>query len=149
MNYIPPPVYGAATLLAIWLLQKHHPIIQTDAQWPLIGGCIIIAIGLIIDVVSILNFKSASTTINPLKPENSSSLVQRGFYSVSRNPMYLGMAIMLTGAVLIFRSLSPVVMPLVFCMVVTVMQILPEEKILEEIFGEEYRTYKLRVPRWV
>ena len=63
--------------------------------------------------------------------------------------MYLGMAIMLTGAVLIFRSLSPVVMPLVFCMVVTVMQILPEEKILEEIFGEEYRTYKLRVPRWV
>jgi len=133
VNYIPPPVYGAATLLAIWLLQKHHPIIQTDAQWPLIGGCIIIAIGLIIDVVSILNFKSASTTINPLKPENSSSLVQRGFYSISRNPMYLGMAIMLTGAVL----------------VVTVMQILPEEKILEEIFGEEYRTYKLRVPRWV
>jgi len=55
------------------------------------AGCIAIAIGLIIDVVSVLNFKSASTTINPLKPENSSNLVQRGFYSISRNPMYLGM----------------------------------------------------------
>jgi len=149
VNYIPPPVYGAATLLAIWLLQKHFPIVQTDAVWPATGGWILVAIGLLIDLVSVLNFKSAATTINPLRPENTSSLVTRGFYTISRNPMYLGMAIMLTGAVLIFRSLSPVLMPVLFCIVVTFMQIIPEEKVLDELFGEEYQRYKKQVPRWV
>ena len=133
----------------MWLLHKHYPVAQTDAQWPVIAGWVIVGIGALIDLVSVLNFKNASTTINPLRPERTSSLVKKGFYSISRNPMYLGMAIMLTGAALILRSLSPVVMPLIFCIVVTMMQIVPEEKMLEELFGDEYRQYKRQAPRWI
>ena len=133
----------------MWLLHKNFPVITTEASWPTIAGCAIVAIGLIVDLVSVLNFKSAQTTINPLRPHNTSALVTRGFYSISRNPMYLGMAIMLTGAGLILGSLSPMIMPLVFCLVVTYMQILPEEKVLQELFGQDYIDYTRRVARWV
>ncbi len=102
-----------------------------------------------VDLVSILNFRKVRTTVNPLRPENTSSLITEGLYSMTRNPMYLGMAIMLTGAAFIMRCLSPLPMPLVFCLVVTVMQILPEEKTLERLFGDEYRHYKRSVGRWV
>ena len=105
--------------------------------------------GLALDLISLFNFRKAKTTVNPLRPENTTELITTGLYTITRNPMYLGMAIMLTGAALILRSLSPLIMPLIFCLVVTLVQILPEEKALEELFGEEYRNYKHRVARWI
>jgi len=126
----------------MWLFQKHHPVVRTDAEWPLYAGALLVAAGFAVDLLSILRFRSEETTVNPLKPENTTSLLTSGIYSVTRNPMYLGMAIMLVGAALLMRCLSPLVMPLVFCLVVTVMQILPEERALEKLFGEEYTAYK-------
>jgi len=149
MILLPPPLYGAATLLIMWLLHKYYPITSTQAAWPLTAGYSIIAIGLIIELISVLNFSRAGTTINPTHPERTTSLVTNGCYALSRKPMYLGMAIMLTGAALVFRSLTPLLMPLVFCFVVTFLQILPEEKILQESFGTQYESYKERVARWI
>jgi len=146
---IPPPLYGAVTLFAMWLLYKNYPIHSTEATWPLTAGIVIVLAGLLIEILAVLSFRRAQTTINPLRPDNTTSLVTEGIYSFSRNPMYLGMAIMLTGAAIMMRSLSPVVMPLVFCAVVTVMQIIPEERTLQQKFGADFENYRRAVGRWL
>lgn len=148
MLLIPPPVYGAATLLAMWLLKKHYPIQCTDATWPVKAGIAVVLAGLLIEIFAVLSFRRVQTTINPLHPDNTTTLVTDGIYAFSRNPMYLGMAIILTGAALIMRCLSPTIMPLVFCTVVTVMQIIPEERSLLENFGTDFDNYKSMVGRW-
>lgn len=112
------------------------------------GGCIVF-IGIAIDLWSVFSFRRESTTINPLSPEKTSALLTDGLYSLSRNPMYLGMAIILTGIALLMRCLSPLIIPMVFCLIITLVQILPEERILEELFDQEYRNYKRKVARWI
>lgn len=149
MLLIPPPIYGAVTLFAMWLLYKNYPILSTQATWPLQVGIAIALAGLLVEILAVLSFRRAQTTINPLRPDNTTALVTEGIYSLSRNPMYLGMAIMLTGAAMIMRSLSPVFMPLVFCAVVTVMQIIPEERTLQLKFGADFENYKRAVGRWL
>ena len=149
VNLIPPPIYGAVTFIVMWLLHTRYPLTSTSAEWPVLVGWIIVVLGLALDLISLFNFRKAKTTVNPMRPENTSELITTGLYTITRNPMYLGMAIMLTGVALILRSLSPLIMPLIFCLVVTLVQILPEEKALEELFGEEYRNYKHRVARWI
>ena len=132
----------------MWLLKKHYPLLSTDATWPVKAGIAIVIGGLLIEVFAILSFRREQTTINPLRPDNTTSLVTDGIYAFSRNPMYLGMAIMLTGAALIMRCLSPVIMPLIFCTIVTVMQIIPEERTLLKNFGADFDNYKMSVGRW-
>lgn len=149
MILIPPPVYGATTLLVMWLLHKHYPIHCTTAAWPVIAGIIIAAAGLLLELLAVMSFRRRRTTINPLRPDNTTTLVTNGIYAFSRNPMYLGMAIILTGAALMMRCLTPIVMPVVFCMIVTLMQILPEEKILRKNFGDEFERYTETVGRWI
>ena len=148
MLLIPPPLYGAATLLAMWLLKKYYPLQCSDATWPVKAGIAIVLAGLLIELFAVLSFRRVQTTINPLRPNNTTTLVTEGIYSVSRNPMYLGMAFILTGAALIMRCLSPTVMPLVFCAVITIMQIIPEERILQKSFGTDFDNYKRSVGRW-
>ncbi len=133
----------------MWQLHNRYPIICTDADWPIIVGVIIVGFGLLLELIALLNFRRLQTTVNPLKPENTSTLANTGVYALSRNPMYLGMAIMLVGAALILRCLTPMIMPLVFCLVVTAVQILPEEKALTKLFGEDYRNYMRAVNRWI
>ena len=132
----------------MWLLKKYYPLHCTAATWPFKAGIAIVLAGLLLEVFAVLSFRRKKTTINPLRPENTSTLVTDGIYTMSRNPMYLGMAIILTGVALMMGCLSPLGMPLVFCIVVTLMQIIPEERSLSEIFGTDYDNYKNSVGRW-
>lgn len=146
---IPPPVYALAAIMLMWLLDKYYPLLETTQQWPKIVGGLLIPVGILIDVLSIVQFRKARTTVNPLRPESTSSLVTSGFYAHSRNPMYVGMLLCLVGITLMLRSLTPLVVLPLFVLVVTLMQIIPEEKALDKIFGEEFQYYKQRVPRWL
>ena len=100
MLLIPPPLYGAVTLLAMWLLKKYYPLQCTGTTWPVKAGIAIVISGLLIELFAVLSFRRAQTTINPLRPDNTTALVTDGIYALSRNPMYLGMAFILTGAAL-------------------------------------------------
>jgi len=148
VNLVPPPVYGALSLIAMWWLHHTEPLACTDAKWPIVIGWIYVVLGLAIDVIAILQFRKRNTTINPLKPQNSSTLITNGLYRFTRNPMYLGMALLLLGVALIMRCLSPMFVPIVFCVIVTGVQILPEERILTQKFGDDFRQYRRRVRRW-
>lgn len=110
---------------------------------------ILIAIGLSIDVMAIVSFRKAKTTINPLSPGKTSKLVVSGVYRFTRNPMYLGMLIILIGCAIWFGSVLNVIVLAAFVAYITIFQIKPEEARLEELFGDELRAYMNKVRRWV
>jgi protein-S-isoprenylcysteine O-methyltransferase Ste14 len=75
--------------------------------------------------------------------------VTGGVFQFSRNPMYLGLLLILTGWAMGLGTASPWMVPPVFVIVVTLLQIIPEEQALEKLFGEQYVEYRRRVARWI
>ena len=121
--------------------------VSFDTQGPI--AMIVFSLGVLIVLISGYQFKMVSTTISPLKPEESTQLVTTGVYRFSRNPMYVGFLLfLLAWAVLLGSFVAVLVLPL-FILIVTKVQILPEEVVLEEKFGQDYVDYKHRVGRWI
>ena len=92
-------------------------------------------------------FKRAGTPVVPF--ETSTALVIRGWYRVTRNPMYLGLALVLAGVGVLQGSVGALLPLPVFIAILHFRFILGEERLLEELFGEEFRAYRLRVRRWI
>lgn len=146
---IPPPVYAISCAALMWLLDKYFPLTDLLASpWSRMG-LLIIGIGVLLDIASLGLFFRSKTTPNPIKPENASKLVISGMYKFTRNPMYLGMLISLTGWWIYLGSLSPVLILPLFILILNVQQIVPEEAVLEKKFGHDYLEYKRRVRRWI
>ena len=145
---IPPPVYLVLVAFMMWLLDRYVPVfIWLDAPWTYLGlGLISVAI--LADLWSLALFFRAKTTPNPLHPERSKRLVISGLYRYTRNPMYLGMLIMLVGWWIYLGSLTPVLLLPLFVWVITKQQIEPEEAALSQTFGQAYRDYQQTVRRW-
>ncbi len=89
------------------------------------------------------------TTLDPRYPAKSTCVVMHGVYRFTRNPMYLGMALMLAGAAAWAASLLGALITIGFCVYLTELQIKPEERFLLQQFGEEFRLYMARVRRWL
>ena len=93
-------------------------------------------------------FRRAGTTVNPLRPQSGSALVQSGLHALSRNPMYLGHATLLFGvAFLLGNAAAFAAMPLHVAWV-TRFQIVPEERALRAKFGTACIGYCRWVRRW-
>jgi protein-S-isoprenylcysteine O-methyltransferase Ste14 len=93
-------------------------------------------------------FRRARTTTNPLKPDTTSALVTSGAFAYSRNPMYLGLALILAGWAFWLGALTPwLVLPL-FIAAITTLQILPEEAALARLFGADFAAYRRSTERW-
>ncbi len=92
-------------------------------------------------------FHKAHTTAHPFN--NASSLVIRGAYRISRNPMYLGLLMVLIALVIWLQNLVGLVLPPLFILVINRYNILPEEQRLTEQFGEVYVNYMERTRRWI
>jgi len=97
----------------------------------------------------VVSFRRAKTTVNPLRPEASAALVSTGVYSFTRNPMYLGMALVLFAWAAYLSSIWSLVGPVLFALYITRFQIVPEERALERLFGASFAEYKKRVRRWL
>ena len=145
---IPPPVYMLIFAALMWQLSLSLPLYC----WPFNSqtiGIIIMLLGGVIDFSSLIGFIISKTSINPMKPENTQTIVSSGMYKFSRNPMYLGLLLLLTGWSLYLGTLAAVLLLPLFVLTLTIMQIEPEEKILEEKFGQQYLDYKNKVRRWL
>ncbi len=146
---IPPPVYMLIFLLLMWALDNYLPLYHwINHPWSKIGWGVM-GVGLLIDLSSVGLFFRARTSINPMKPENASTLVQNGVYRYTRNPMYLGILIILSGWSIYLGSLTPLLCLPLFVIILTQQQITPEEKALEKVLGQAYLKYKKSVPRWL
>ena len=110
---------------------------------------VLILLGFGVLILAARSFKEHSTTINPIKIETASSLVVSGIFNYSRNPMYLGMALILIGLSLKFNPIGGLIFTALFIVFITNFQIKPEEKAMQKIFGEEFINYKNKVRRWL
>jgi protein-S-isoprenylcysteine O-methyltransferase Ste14 len=109
----------------------------------------LVALGGALAVAGVIAFRNQRTTVNPLIPSASSSVVSGGVYRVSRNPMYLGFLLALAGwAVYLSNAGAALLLP-VFVAYMTQYQIKPEERALLAKFGSEFAQYMSRVRRWL
>ncbi|MEN8133940.1 MAG: isoprenylcysteine carboxylmethyltransferase family protein [Thermodesulfobacteriota bacterium] len=146
---IPPIIQAGICILAMWLLSRYLPLISFEIiLWPVIA-VVIISIGALIAVAGIVSFRKARTTVDPRTPGKASELVIVGIYNYTRNPMYLGLLAILVGLAVLFGAVSSFLAIPVFVWFMNRLQIEAEEEALEELFGESYREYKLKVRRWL
>ena len=94
-------------------------------------------------------FVRAKTTVNPLDPGSAEKLVTTGLFRFSRNPMYLGMLLALTGWVIWLGAWSAMLAPALFIWIMTAFQIKPEERSLQLKFGDQFTLYRTRTRRWI
>lgn len=148
-NKVPPPVVGALVAAAMWAVSAVGPqfSLASVPKYALVASLAVA--GVTFDALGILAFRRSRTTINPLKPERASSMVTGGVYRVTRNPMYLGMALLLLAWAVYLSALVPLAGPVLLVAYITQFQIKPEERVLRGIFGEEYASYAARVRRWL
>ena len=148
--FIPPPLFYVIVFAISFFLQGYFTIKRAfffHSRPANIAGLIIIIIGLIFAVPAIRQFFKSKTSIVPIKP--ASSLQTSGIYSVSRNPMYLGLMFQYLGMAFIFGNwwtlfLIPVLIGLVYYFVIR-----REESYLSRAFGDSYSDYRKRVRRWI
>lgn len=146
---IPPPVYGIAIAFLIWWLAKEIPSFTLiPVSISKLGIALIIA-GVLIDISALVQFIKQRTTPNPLSPQNANAIVISGLYKFSRNPMYLGLLLSLTGWAIVQANLFGFVCLPIFIWLINTMQIKPEERILREKFGDSYQQYLSKVRRWI
>lgn len=146
---IPPPIVGAcvaALMLGIaWLI----PALTFAVPWRMPVVVILFCIGAALDVIALVHFLRARTTITPLDPGKASALVATGIYRFTRNPMYLGMATLLLAWAVYLANVPALLGLAPFVAYINRFQIVPEELALEARFGDEFRSYRKRVRRWL
>jgi protein-S-isoprenylcysteine O-methyltransferase Ste14 len=148
-NKIPPPIIALCIAVLIWLVARSSFALPLTLPGIRAAGIALIVVGVSIDLISVLAFFRARTTVNPLNPNASSYIVRLGLYRVSRNPMYLGMLISLSGWALWVNSITAFLLLPLFVFYITRFQIVPEERILLEKFGEDFAQYMREVRRWL
>jgi protein-S-isoprenylcysteine O-methyltransferase Ste14 len=146
---IPPVALVIIIALLMWLGAAYAPGFHFQFAFQTIVAGLFGLLGVSVCTLGLLEFKSAKTTVNPTKPQSSSSLVRTGIYRHTRNPMYLGFLLILAGwATLTATFLSILGLP-AFVIYMNRFQIEPEERALAFLFGEEFSAYCSTVRRWI
>jgi len=146
----PPPLLAATVivlgLLLDWLLPAYVLTVLLTATERIVIGVVLMAAGAALAVPAIRAFRSAGTHVEPWKP--ALALATTGIYSYVRNPMYVGLTLLLVGLGIALASDWTLVMTVAFALTIHFGVVLREERYLEAKFGDEYRQYKARVPRY-
>ena len=146
---IPPPVIALLIAAAMWGISLATPLADVPARIRLAATIAIALAGVATAISGVAAFRRAKTTVNPLKPETSSTLVTSGIYRVTRNPMYVGLALVLLAWAVFLSSAWTLLGPLVFALYMNRFQIVPEERVLLGMFGAAYSAYQAKVRRWL
>jgi protein-S-isoprenylcysteine O-methyltransferase Ste14 len=146
-NKIPPPIVTFFFGLCIYFSQEYFP--EFNLEFLTMLSYILYFAGLTVLILAVRLFKKQNTTVNPIKIENTSSLVTSGIFEYSRNPMYLGMALILLGLALMFNLIGGTLFTLLFTIYITKFQIRPEEEVMERLFREGFLRYKQNVRMWL
>jgi len=142
-----PPTYFFGSIILMGLLHWLLPLKQLIV-WPWRWlGVLPLSAGIAVDLIADATFKKRGTTVKPF--EASTVLVTTGLFAVTRNPFYLGMALILLGLAVLLGSATPLVVVPIYVLAMTKAFIEPEEKMLEEIFGDQFRQYRERVRTWL
>ena len=143
----PPPLVALTFGFLINYTKNIFPKIEIKNE--IIFGSFMIISGLIIILSAIILFKKYQTTITPLNPSNATKLITDGIYKFSRNPMYLGLLLVLVGISIILNLTGGFFFILLFILYINLFQILPEENAMLDLFKDEFLEYKKNVRRWI
>ena len=146
---IPPPIVALVCVAVMWAVAHYAPLAPFGFPGRAVLSFVLVVLGLGVVVTAARGFRRAGTTVNPLDPAAASALVVGGLYTITRNPMYLGMLTVLFGAFFGFGELLNLFFVAAFVVFITEAQIKPEEAALERKFGKDYLDYKKRVRRWI
>jgi protein-S-isoprenylcysteine O-methyltransferase Ste14 len=146
VKVIPPLVYLAGVVIgiviSIWIPTK---IVPSSLAW-MLGGLLIVC-GAVLTGSAIVKFKGVGTTVRPDRA--ASALVVVGPYRITRNSMYLGLALVYLGVAVADQSVWALILLPVVLTIIQRRAIEPEETFLERRFGADYIRYKENVRRWI
>lgn len=145
---IPPVVTLLITGILMYALAYLLPVGFFDFTGRFYLMYFLFGLSCIIGATSIFKFIKNKTTVNPVKLKSVSSLVVSGIYRFTRNPMYLAMLLLLLVWALYLGNAFNAILAALFISFMNKFQIIPEEKVLLELFGREYKNYKMSVRRW-
>lgn len=146
---IPPPAVTIAAAFIIWGTSRLAPQVAIPTGIRLTVCLILIVVGVGFGVMGVTSFRRARTTVHPGRPEEASSLVNSGVYRVTRNPMYLGLLLILVASAVFLSSAWGLLGVVGFVLYMSRFQIAPEERALSKLFGDDYASYKASVRRWL
>lgn len=146
---VPPVAFALLCAALMWAIST----LCSAAAFPVAGNPVIAGafafIGGGIAVAGVFAFRRHDTTVNPTRPGSADSVVSDGIYRLTRNPMYLGLALILAGWAMYLENAAALLLLPVFVVYINYFQIKPEERSLLAKFGPSYAEYLSTVRRWV
>lgn len=146
---IPPLALTVAVVVGMLVTSRWLPGLQVAGPGSTAAVTVVAVAGALLAILGVHEFRRARTTVNPLTPDNASRVVSSGVFRFSRNPMYLGMSLLLLALALYQSQALSFVWVAGYVAYLDRFQIRPEERALEAHFGDEYRAYVAAVRRWI
>ena len=144
---IPPPILVLILVVSNFLSSKKIDVIHIPHQT--LVSILILLIGILILIIPVTKFIKYKTTIDPIEFKKVNKLVTSGIYKYSRNPMYLGLLLIVISSSILYLNIYSVSTPIFFYYWINRFQIQREEIFLTEKFGKEYLSYKTKTRRWI
>lgn len=145
---VPPVIVFLIFGLLMYLLAAFLPVGYFDFFGRKYLTITLLAIAGCIGAIALFQFFKSKTTVDPSNPTKTSKLVSSGIYQYSRNPMYLGLLLILLAWGLWLGNAFNVLLAAGFVAYMNKFQIIPEEDSLSSLFGKEYTQYCTLVRRW-
>ena len=145
-NKIPPTILTLLFLIFNYILSFNFPKIYIPYKF--FFTTLLLIFGFYIVIRSSRLFAQAKTSIDPLRPFKSTSLITNDIYKYSRNPMYLGYLLIIIGSSVYLGNVISIIIISLFIFTINFLQIIPEEETLKDIYGPRYDEYLSKVRRW-
>jgi protein-S-isoprenylcysteine O-methyltransferase Ste14 len=146
---IPPLAVAVLFAGAMWGMASVTPGLEIPGMIRVVVAIAVFLVGGGVALAGTVAFRRARTTVNPMKPETTSALVTTGIYRITRNPMYVGLLLVLIAWAIFLSSAWALAGPIAFIAYMNRFQIAPEERVLSSMFGAAYSDYKSRIRRWL
>lgn len=145
----PPPFIYLLGLIAAFLLNRAVPLrlATPEPRWMFLLGWAVVLGGLLFSISGVITFRRHRTAITPFKP--ATLIVTTGPYSITRNPMYVGLIGVYAGASLLLDTWWAFALLPVVVLTIDRAVIQREERYLASAFGSDYAAYRARVRRWI
>ena len=146
---VPPLLVAVVVALGMRAATFAGPGLRLDWRGSVPLAAALALLGLAVTAAGVVAFRRHQTTVNPFQPATASTLVDRGIYRRTRNPMYVGVTLALLAYAAFLSHPLALLLVVFFPAYIQAFQIAPEERALDRLFGEAYARYKERVPRWL
>ena len=144
-----PPVQVLICSGLMGLLYNKLPQFSFHFSFTFIISICLVVIASVIGILALYDFHKHQTTFHPHTPEKTRTVVDTGVFAYSRNPMYVALTLALLAFAIYLQNYSCFIILPLFIWYITRFQIIPEEKMLDKLFPEDYQTYCQRVRRWL